>query len=100
MNQTPNLSTLISELVTGVITGVSTARRFHFRALLVVAITVAVGAFTMGLALRDYLPGKSAPDAQGAPLTPEPTRNQQSKPRPSKDSDGEELRQLIHPNPM
>jgi hypothetical protein len=100
MNQTPNLSTLISELVTGVITGVSTARRFHFRALLVVAITVAVGAFTMGLALRDYIPGKSATAVQGAPLTPEPARNQQYKPPPSKRSDAEEVRKLIRPNPM
>jgi len=104
MKQTTDLSTLIagmvSEMVTGAITGVTAARRFYFRATLLIAITVAGGAFTIGMMIRDYLPGKPASAVQGAPLTPEPTRNQQSKPPPSKRNDGEELRELIRPNPM
>lgn len=104
MKQTTDLSTLIagmvSEMVAGAITGVTSARRLYFRTILLVAIAVAGVSFTIGMMFRDYLPGKSAPVVQAAPLAPEPTRNRQSQTPPSKRNNGEELRRLTRPNPL
>jgi hypothetical protein len=100
MNQTTNLSTLIEGMISGAITGVTSARKFYFRTILLVTIIVAGASFTIGMMFRDYLPDKSAPVVQGAPIAPEPTRNRQSKDPPSKRDDVEELQRLVRPNPM
>lgn len=100
MNKTTNLSTLIEGMITGAITGVTSARRFYFRTILLVTIIVAGASFTVGMMFRDYLPDKSAPVLQDSSPTPEPTRNRQSKSAPSKRDGGEELQRLVRPNQL
>lgn len=108
MKQTNDLSTLVagmvSEVVTGVITGVTSARRLYYRNLLLVAIVVAGVTFAIAVLFRNHLPGVSAPQDQGdiyAPApAPAPARSQRPEPTPRARGDEEELRRLTRPNPM
>jgi hypothetical protein len=107
MKQTNDLSTLVagmvSEVVTGVITGVTSARRLYYRNLLLVAIVVAGVTLAIAVMFRDYLPGGSVTPAQGdisAPA-PAPARDRLPEPTPrAHDDDADELRRLTRPNPL
>jgi hypothetical protein len=104
MKQTNDLSTLVagmvSEVVTGVITGVTSARRLYYRNLLLVAIVVAGITFAIAVVFRDHLPGVSIPPAQDDIYAPAPERGQRPEPTPRARDDAEELRRLTRPNPM
>jgi hypothetical protein len=106
MKQTNELSTLVagmvSEVVTGVMTGVTSARRHYYRNLLLVAIVVASVTFAIAVLFRNHLPGVSVPQAQGeiSTPTPAPTRGRRPEPTPRASDDAEELRRLTRPNPM
>jgi hypothetical protein len=104
MKQTNDLSTLVagmvSELVTGVITGVTSARRHYYRNLILVAIVVAGITFTIAVVFRNQLPGVSVPTAEDNISTPAPTRYQRPEPTPRTLDGEEELRRLTRPNPM
>jgi hypothetical protein len=106
MKQTNDLSTLVagmvSEVVTGVITGVTSARRLYYRNLLLVAIVVAGVTLAIAIVFRDYLPGSSVTPAQGdisAPA-PAPARDRLPEPTPRSNDDAKELRRLTRPNPL
>lgn len=104
MKQTTDLSTLIagmvSEVVTGVMTGVTSARRLYYRNLLLVAIVVAGITLAIAIVFRNHLPSISITSAQDDISAPAPTKDQQPEPSPSADDDAEELRRLTRPNPM
>jgi hypothetical protein len=104
MKQTNDLSTLVagmvSEVVTGVITGVSSARRLYYRNLLLVAIVVAGITFAIAVVFRNHLPDLSVTPAQDGVSTPAPTWNRRPEPTPRERDDSEELRRLTRPNPM
>jgi hypothetical protein len=104
MKQTNDLSRLVagmvSEVVTGVITGVTSARRLYYRNLLLVAIVVAVVTFAIAVVFRNQLPGVTVPSAQDDISTPAPTRDRRPEPTPRARDDEEELRRLTRPNPL
>lgn len=91
---------IFSEMAFGAITGTTFVRKLVFLTIKLVAITVAMGSITIVMMLRDYFPSKPTPVVRDAPLAPEPTRNRQSKPPPSKHEEAEELRKLVRPNPL
>jgi hypothetical protein len=104
MKQTNDLSRLVagmvSEVVTGVITGVTSARRLYYRNLLLVAIVVAVVTFAIAVVFRNQLPGVTVPSAQDDVSTPAPTRYRRPEPTPRARDDAEDLRRLTRPNPL
>ena len=104
MKQTNDLSTLVagmvSEVVTGVITGVTSARRLYYRNLLLVAIVVAGVTLAIAVVFRNYLPGDSVTPAQRDLSAPAPTRGQLPEPTPRARDDADELRRLTRPNPL
>jgi len=104
MKQTNDLSTLVagmvSEVITGVITGVTSARRIYYRNLLLVAIVVAGITFAIAVVFRNHLPGISVTPARDDVSAPAPTRDQRPEPTPRGRDDTEELRRLTRPNPM
>jgi hypothetical protein len=104
MKQTNDLSRLVagmvSEVVTGVITGVTSARRLYYRNLLLVAIVVAVVTFAIAVVFRNQLPGATVPSAQDDISTPAPTRYRRPEPTPRARDDAEDLRRLTRPNPL
>lgn len=91
---------MFPEPVVGAVTSFSYIRKLFFRTILVVAIAVAAVSFMIGMRFRDYLPGNPAPNVQGAIPAPEPSRDRQTKPHPSKRADDEELQRLIQKNPL
>ena len=108
MKQTTDLSTvvagMVSEVVSGIITGVTSARRAYYRNLLLVAIIVASAAFAIATVFRDYLPSIPITAAENNISTPTPTpaplRYRRPTPTPQERDEAEELRQLARPNPM
>jgi len=93
-------SGIISEMAFGAITGITFVRKLISLTILLVVITVAMGSFMIWMMFRGDFSGESAPALQAAPLAPEPKRNRQSKPPPSKRDDGEEIQRLIRKNPL
>ena len=104
MKQTNDLSTMgagmVSEVVTGVITGVTSARRLYYRNLLLVAIVVAGVTLAIVVVFRNYLSGDFVTPAQRDVSAPAATRSQRPKPTPRARDDEEELRRLTRPNPL
>jgi len=104
MKQTNDLSRLVagmvSEVVTGVITGVTSARRLYYRNLLLVAIVVAGITFAIAVVFRNHLPSVTVPSAQDDISTPAPTRYRRPEPTPRARDDAEELRRLTRPNQL
>jgi hypothetical protein len=104
MKQTNDLSTLVAgmvtEVVSGVITGVTSARRLYYRNLLLVAIVAAGVTFAITIFFRNDPPGDIVTPAQNHIVAPAPARVRRPEPTPRSRDDAEELRRLTRPNPM
>jgi hypothetical protein len=95
MKQTNDLSTVFTEVFTGVITAVRSARRLYYINILLCAIIVAGVTFVMWDLFLNHQPGVSAPQAPGYSSSPARRRLE---PRPRAGDDAEDIQRLIHPN--
>ena len=104
MKQTNELSTLVagmvSEVVTGMMTGVTSARRHYYRNLLLVAIVVAGVTYAITVMFQNHPPGDILTPAQNHIFAPAPARGRRPEPTPRARDDAEDLRRLTRPNPM
>lgn len=102
MKQTNELSTLVagmvSEVVTGVMTGVTSARRRHYRNLLLVAIVVMGVTFAITFMYLNNSLDVSVPQAHDEISAPasKPAKGGRPEPTPRGRKDAEVLRRQIH----